>query len=344
MSDFYIITSETRRQTLTHISSKLFVLRQLKNFCCSIRAVLIKYRNDLKFFLLEMPETSCLTTREVARLCRVSDATVKRWEEAGLLKSERTSGGHRRFRAEEVARFQREQGIGLKLAHGDETAQAVLRRRRARRNYSSSSLFQSLLSGREEEAAGILINSYLHDSNLPKLFDEIICPAMRRIGELWFDGEINVAQEHLATRTAYNAVYKLRSAVPVVETSGALAFCCAMEGDFHELPTHLSQMIFETEGWEVMNFGANTPLYSLTDEILHHTPEAVCVAATTMSDYDRLARDYTTFRSRIGKLKSPVILGGRVFKDSRIRQRFPADFYAESFSQLAEFARKIVRK
>ncbi len=57
-------------------------------------------------------ELKCLTTREVARLCHVSDATVKRWQDAGLLHSERTSGGHRRFRAEEIARFRREQGLG----------------------------------------------------------------------------------------------------------------------------------------------------------------------------------------------------------------------------------------
>ena len=61
----------------------------------------------------EMSETNYLTTKEVAQLCRVSDATVKRWEDAGLLKSERTCGKHRRFRADEVARFQRMQGLGL---------------------------------------------------------------------------------------------------------------------------------------------------------------------------------------------------------------------------------------
>lgn len=277
-------------------------------------------------------------------MCRVSDATVKRWEEAGLLKSERTSGGHRRFRAEEVARFQREQGIGLKLAHGDETAKAAVRRRRVNRNYSTSSLFHSLLAGREEEAAGVLISSYLHGKPLPQVFDEIISPAMRRVGELWFDGEINVAQEHLATRSVYNAIYKLRNVLPVSEPTGELAFCCALEGDFHELPTHLSQMTFETQGWEVMNFGANTPLFSLTDEILHHAPEAICISATVMTDYERLVRDYAEFRARTAKLKIPVILGGRVFDDSRVRQRFPAELYAENFSQVADFARKISQK
>src|SRR6185369_7333755 len=71
-----------------------------------------------------------LTTKEVARLCRVSDATVKRWDESGLIHSERTNGGHRRFRAEEVARFQRQMGLGSKNCPGDESVITATTRRR----------------------------------------------------------------------------------------------------------------------------------------------------------------------------------------------------------------------
>jgi excisionase family DNA binding protein len=294
-----------------------------------------------------MLRSNVLTTKQVARLCRVSDATVKRWEEAGLLKSERTSGGHRRFRAEEVARFQRAQGIGLKRSHGDESTRAALRRRRIIKSHSAadeSSLFDALLAGSETEAGNILINANLQGAPLAEIFDNLVCPALHEVGELWFDGEINIAQEHLATRAAYNAIYKLRETVPVSETSDELAFCCAIEGDFHELPTHFAQISLENEGWDVMNFGANTPLYSLTDEILYHLPEVTCISAAIISDYDRLARDYKEFRARIGKSKIPVVLGGRAFADERIRARFPAEFYAENFSGLVEFVKSLPAK
>jgi methanogenic corrinoid protein MtbC1 len=126
--------------------------------------------------------------------------------------------------------------------------------------------------------------------------------------------------------------------------SDKLAFCCAIEGDFHELPTHLAQMTLENEGWEAMNFGANTPLYSLTDEILYHTPEAVCIAAAIIGDYERLARDYKEFRARIAKLKIPIVLGGKAFADKRIRARFPAELYAENFTGLARFVKGLTVK
>lgn len=43
-----------------------------------------------------------LTTAEAAALLDVSVATLKRWAQSGLLPSERTEGGHRRFRLEDV--------------------------------------------------------------------------------------------------------------------------------------------------------------------------------------------------------------------------------------------------
>ena len=288
-------------------------------------------------------ELKCLTTKEVARLCRVSDATVKRWEDAGLIKSQRTGGGHRRFQAEDIARFQREQGSGSKASNGD--ASAVRAARRRTDNFQSdSALFHSLIVGCEEDAANLLIGAHLQGKSLSEICDDLICPAMRQIGELWYNGELSITQEHIATRVAGNAVYKLRNLLPVSEATGRLAMCCALEGDFHDLPTHLAQTIFENEGWEVLNFGANTPLYSLAEEVVQHSPELICISATVMNDFERLSRDYKTFAEQTEKLKVPIILGGRVFADEQIRRRFPAELYARSFGEIVQFSERITNR
>ena len=285
-----------------------------------------------------MAEIKGFTTIEVARLCRVSDATVKRWEEAGVLKSERTSGGHRRFRAEEVARFQREQGLGLKQSHGDESVKRTTNRVRDNKIYSDSTFLQSLISGGEEAATNFLVTEHLKGMPLTEIIDRHICRAMQEIGELWHREEISVTQEHLATRTAVSAIYKLRNALPIPEMKNKLAICCAMEGDLHELPTLLAQIAVENEGLEVINFGAATPLYCLADEVVRHSPDFVCISATVINDLERLTRDYKDFREKIANLKIPILLGGRVFKDEHIRKRFMSEFYARSFTCVAEFA------
>ncbi len=291
-----------------------------------------------------MTDLKCLTTKEVARLCRVSDATVKRWEDAGLLQSERTGGGHRRFRAEEVVRFQREQKLGLKKFHSDESVVSALARRRENKYSPGSPLFKSLIAGCEEAATNVLIGEYLQGKSLTEIFDDSICPAMRLVGELWLGGELTVSQEHLATRTVHNSIYKLRNTLPVPEMTDELAVCCAMEGDFHELPTHLAQMTIENEGWEVLNFGSNTPLKCLAKEISQHSPKMVCISATIIADIESLARDYKCFAERIGRLGIPILLGGRVFKEESVCRRFPGEIYAQSFAEVAKFTQKLTKK
>jgi len=279
-----------------------------------------------------------LTTKDVARLCKVSDATVKRWEEAGLIRSERTSGGHRRFRAEEVARFQKESSLGLKQNHGDESVHTAAVRPKISGDIADCELFNSLVAGKEEEAANILIKEFLDGVTVSKIFDDNVSHSMQKIGDLWFEGKLSVAREHLATRAALCAVHKLRNSVPVAEPSGKLAFCFAVEGDFHELSTHLAQMVLELQGWEVLNFGSNMPFFSVMEEIRLHSPDLVCISSTIMYDVERLSHDYEQFAKKVRTSGISVVFGGMALQDKKIHARFPADHYPADFSELANIA------
>lgn len=284
-----------------------------------------------------MSTSSHLTTKEVARLCHVSDATVKRWEDAGMLHSERTGGGHRRFRAEEVARFQRLQGIGLNKCKNDDAVVRTVTRQRENKNFSGTPLFNSLTEGCEEATNNLIICEYLKGTPLTDIFDNTISPTMRQIGDLWFDGELTITQEHLATRMIYNAIHKLRHTISLPSPNGKLAFCCSAEGDLHELPAYLAQIILENAGWEVLNFGANTPLYCLNDEVLQYKPDLICITAKTIPDAERFSREYKMFREQTCKMNIPIVLGGQVFKDSRLSNRFDAELFADSFAAFENF-------
>ncbi len=291
-----------------------------------------------------MPMVKSLTTKEVARLCCVSDATVKRWEDLGLLASERTNGGHRRFRAEEIARFQREQGLGERKSHGDDSAITSAFRRRENSFNSNCELFNSLITGSEEGASNVIISDFLNGKPVENIFDNLVSPALSRIGELWFEGKLTIAQEHIASRTIICALQKLRCVLPVAESNGIPAICCTIEGDFHELPAHFAQIILENEGFEVINFGANMPVYALCDEITQLSPKLICISSTILSDVDRLSRDFRSFSEKLCRLNATVVLGGRAFEEPNIRNRFPADFYAKSFDHFADFVRKLPKE
>jgi excisionase family DNA binding protein len=282
-----------------------------------------------------------LTTKEVARLLLVSEATVKRWADDGLLLPKKTAGGHRRFSIQSVALFRREQGIAP-------AAQSPTKRVRKKmvpgRLPSAESFGDLLLSENEAEATAQLIDAYLQNHALATLFDTTITNAMHRVGDLWFNGTITIADEHLATRVMLSALQKLRSIVVPVQATGLQAVCCGIEGDLHELPIHLAEIIFESEGWDISNLGPNTPLFTLRDMVAQKKPDLVCVSARSIVDLDRATTEYAQFRKIIEKINGTTVLGGEAFRDSNLRQRFPAEFYAESFSGLSKFVKELAKK
>jgi excisionase family DNA binding protein len=283
-----------------------------------------------------------LTTGEVARLLNVSEATVKRWADKGLLHSEKTAGGHRRFLPASIAGFMRGQGMDATsrgpLPEARDVVSTPERRVMTEARVSSFSMLEALVRGHAEEAAAFLINHYLQGHTLAHIFDEILAQVMRRIGDLWYQGALTVAQEHLATSTAEKALFRLRDVMSLREANGLFAICCGMEGDFHELPVQFSQALLESEGWQTISLGANTPFFALTEAMLRHGPTLVCVASAIFNNPDRAAREYEEVRRTAARLNAAIVLGGAGFKDRQLRQRFPADLHADNFQQLSEFA------
>ena len=282
-----------------------------------------------------------LTTRDVAGLLLVSEATVKRWADDGLLLPKKTVGGHRRFSIQSIARLRREQGIAP-------AAQSPAKRAGNKmvpgRLPSAESFSELLLSDNEAEATAQLIDAYLQNNALATLFDTTITNAMHRVGDLWFNGTITIADEHLATRVMLSALQKLRSIVVPGPATGLTAISCGIEGDLHELPIHLAEVIFESEGWDISNLGPNTPLFTLRDMVAQKKPDVVCISARYIVDLDRATAEYAQLRKVIEKINGTTVLGGEVFRESNLRQRFPAEFYAESFEGLSMFVRELTTK
>jgi methanogenic corrinoid protein MtbC1 len=203
---------------------------------------------------------------------------------------------------------------------------------------SSLVQFDALVQGRADEATSFLIKQYLHGRQMSHIFDEILSQAMRRVGDLWYQGDLTVAQEHLATRTAATAVYRLRDVMLAREANHLVAICCGMEGDFHDLPVQLSQALLESEGWQAINLGANTPFFALTEAMLRHGPALVCVSSTLFNNPDRAALEYKEVRQTAARLGAAIVLGGAGLKDRQLRQRFAANLHADNFRQLSQFA------
>lgn len=288
-----------------------------------------------------------MTSKEAARVLGASEASVKRWADGGLLRSEKTAGGHRRFRPEDVALFKRGQSRGA--ANGANSSAAPTNARHAgtrERTFESdellaAALFDALAGGEAEETSALIIKSYLDGRRLASIFDQFLAVAMRRIGDLWHQGDLTVAQEHLATRAAISALQTLDQVMDEPEANNLLAVCCSIEDDFHELPVRCTELLLKHEGWEVLSLGANTPFYALTEMVARLHPRLVCAGSTVLGNPDRAVREFVDLRATAERVGAAIVLGGAGFADEHVRRRLPAELHADSFQQLLDFANSL---
>ena len=290
-----------------------------------------------------------LTSKEAARVLGVSEASVKRWADSGLLPMEKTAGGHRRFRPEDVAVVRRAGLSDEESCLQRKRSAAVLHASHAREAELApggegalvDETFRALTDGRDEELSALLVNLHLHGQSVGAIADGFLCAAMRRVGDLWHAGELSVAQEHVATRTATVALQKLQSVLDAHVDEGPHALCCSVEDDFHELPLRVAALTLEACGLEVFNLGASTPFTALSEAVERFRPDLVCVSSTVLVRLDRAVYDYAAFRKVARRAGATVVLGGAGFAEEGVRKRLPADLHAESFRQLEDFARTL---
>lgn len=283
--------------------------------------------------------TTRLTTKHVARLLNVSEATVKRWADDGVLTSEKTVGGHRRFGIESIARLRRERNL-----QGGEAPVAKAVKKKTKALPSADDFLRLILAGDESEAGAALVDAYMAHHTLASIFEAIVTQAMHQVGDLWLKGSVTVADEHLATRAVLTAVQKLRSVMAPHELNGLSAICCGSEGDLHELPVHLVTLVLESHGWNVINLGANTPLFSLQEMVSRQRPQLVCISARTIGDLDRATTEFAQLRRVANRLEARIVLGGEAFRDPNMRVRFPADFFPADFPAVSRLAVKLAKE
>ena len=280
-----------------------------------------------------------LTSKETARILGVSEASIKRWADGGLLPMIKTAGGHRRFLPEDVALFQRA-GLSRKIGSGEmpQGANAVeTKLLEANDAALIDEMFDALVDGGVEQVSSLLINLVLRGQSIAGIADYVLCPAMRKIGDYWQQGKLSVAEEHVASRAVMAALERLRSLSGAPLMPEKLAICCSAENDFHEFPIQIANLILENKGWKVVNLGASTPFYALNEAVERFRPRLVCVASTVLVDLDRAAREFNDFRRTARRLNVSIVLGGAGFS-GKVGQRFESDLYAGRFEELESFA------
>ena len=160
-----------------------------------------------------------LTPRQVARAIHVSESSVKRWCDKGVIPAKYTPGGHRRIEISAFLAFIRASNyelvdpgvVGLPATSG-RTCWVIQR--------AAENLTEVLVQGDDEKCRGILLDLFLAEHGIAKICDEVFAPAFEEIGNRWESGDAEVFQERRACQIALRALHEFRSFIPSPPPAG----------------------------------------------------------------------------------------------------------------------------
>jgi len=170
----------------------------------------------------------------------------------------------------------------------------------------------ALLAGRRSECRDTV--QMLLDANIDikELYTDLFQRSMYRVGELWENNRITVANEHLATsitESLLNLAYPFIFAGPRVGRK-ALISCSANE--FHQIGGKMVADIFELNGWDGHFLGANSPPEDMARFIQEVQPDVVGLSLSILSNIDHLKRNIEAVKSDFPN--TDLLIGGQAFR------------------------------
>jgi MerR family transcriptional regulator, light-induced transcriptional regulator len=226
-----------------------------------------------------------LSTKEVAALLNVTETTVKRWAESKRIPCNKTLGGHRKFDLSDIQNFAEINSFPITGIIPPALTQKQMERLEFglySKNYGiiSEIFLDEALQGDREGIEKLLFFLYRNQITFINIIDNVIHPALVRIGLLWEDGKLEIDQEHRASEAVKEILIRFGSVLYHKHSNNLSVVCTAVEGEHHDIGIYSIAYALEVEGWKLTNLGSNTPFNSLKQYIIKNKPDLVCISAT----------------------------------------------------------------
>ncbi|MEO8495048.1 MAG: B12-binding domain-containing protein, partial [Planctomycetota bacterium] len=276
--------------------------------------------------------------KQVARAIDVSESSVKRWCDSGVIPTQYTAGGHRRITMAGVLEFVRSgryelvhpEALGLPPTSGQST-RVVIR--------ASEQLTEALIAGDDARCRQIAIDIYLAEHNISVLCDDVFAAAFREIGSRWSCGEAEVYQERRGCEITLRVLHELRSILPAPPADAPLAIGGATSGDQYSLGTTMVELVLRDAKWNAVSLGDNLPFETLAAAIKEHRPKLFWLSCSHIADEPDFLTGYRQLYDEFG-MDVAFVVGGFALTD-QIRQKMKFSSYCDNMQHLEGFAQTL---
>lgn len=277
---------------------------------------------------------STLSPKELAQATGVSESSVKRWVDSGVIQASRTAGGHRRISLGEAVRYVRDTGIDLTRPEflGLPTLGAVIGTGEVEARF-----LDALRDGLAQEARSIILSQFMAGTSISALCDGPVRTALDAIGEEWQHSESGVFVEHRATDVCLEIVRELR-ALFEISPSAPQAVGGAIAGDWYSLTSLCASAVLAENGIRTQNLGANTPLSAFRAAVESLSPDFVWLSINHIGPELESPLEWRSFVASLEVRSTTLLIGGRRMGEFEILPSRQV-FKGTNFSELTAFLR-----
>ena len=159
----------------------------------------------------------------------------------------------------------------------------------------------ALLAGRRSECHDIVQKLLAAPIDIKELYDKLFQRSMYRVGELWENNRITVANEHLATSITESLLNLAYPSIFATERIGKKAVISCSANEFHQVGGKMVADILELNGWDGYFLGANTPPEDILQYLQEVKPDLVGLSLSILSNIANLATLYRRCENRFSK-------------------------------------------
>jgi len=288
-------------------------------------------------------EINYVNTAQVAKALGISVSTVKRWVDQGILPAQKTAGGHRKLLLADVLDLARRGDLpNADLTHLVSGQGHARSRKEPDTKDLADQFFSALREGNEEKSRLLIHGAFRRGESIADIADQMVGPAMERIGYEWERGRIDVMEEHRASQLCAAVLYELKTIIEKRAPKNRLrAVGGAPPNDYSVLPSLLAQLVLIEAGWDAVNLGPNTPFVSFARAIKEVRPRLLWISVCHLSSASSFVREYRNLFRIAEAAGVAVAIGGRALIES-IRAQIPYTTYGDRLSHLSAFARTLM--
>lgn len=234
-----------------------------------------------------MTDDGLLRIGELSRRASVSPEVLRAWERRyHLFAPKRTEGGFRLYSTSDLARITAMKRLLTDGMSASEAAQQVLREPAAAVEAPPPApalleqrirALRSALLSFDETDANRAIDHLLMEFDVEAVMRLVFLPVLREVGELWEQGQLNVAQEHFASHLIRRRLGGMARGWE--DGSGPRALLACPPDEEHDIPLMMLGIALANRGWRVTFLGARTPADDLVRAVKSVTPAVVVLAS-----------------------------------------------------------------